>query len=212
MPRSALPNSKDYATRQAEKPFDDPNFIFDKVVLASFRRWWVMSRSVYLAVPVCLLLLAALAIYTRAQHTKVELEVDGVMLHLGMAKTEVAAKLAGRQYWKVNDDNWVVAAPNDIGPLIQFTSGKLNFTERFWATNENDTGMALFGAVNSLNKDGFHVCDVAAGVNTKPDLTAHNVRISCGDKSVLVNRDTFSNHSYTMVHEELGLQHDIKFP
>jgi hypothetical protein len=158
-----------------------------------------MNRLVFLAVPLCLL--AALAIYARAQHTQAELEVDGVKLHLGMAKAEVAAKLAARQYWKVNDDNWVVGPPNDIDPSIQFTNGKLNFAERFWATNENDTGMALFGAVNSLNKDGFLTCEVTAGVNTSPDLTAHNVWISCGDKSVLVNRDTI---------EELGRQHDIK--
>jgi hypothetical protein len=122
----------------------------------------------------------------------------------------VGEKLAGRQYWKVDDDNWIVSPPNNIGPSIQFTNGKLNFTERFWATNENDTGIALFGAVNSLNKDGFHTCDVTASVVPSPDLTAHNVWISCGDKSVVVNRDTLSNHSYTMVHEVLGHQRNIK--
>ena len=126
-----------------------------------------MNRVIFLAVP---LLLAALAIYPHPQHTQAELEVDGVILHLGMAKAEVAAKLAGRQYWKANDDNWVVAPPIDIGPSIQFTNGKLNFTEPFWATNENDTGMALFGAVTSLNKDGFHTCEVTAGVSASPDL------------------------------------------
>jgi hypothetical protein len=167
-----------------------------------------MNRLISLAVPLCLL--AALAIYAHPQHTKAELEVDGVMLHLGMAKSEVAEKLAGRQYWKVNDDNWVVGPQNKIGPSIQFTSGRLNFTEQFWATTENDTGMALFGAVNSLNKDGFRACDVTAGVTTTPDVTAHNVWISCGDKSVVVNRDTIDDHSYTMVHEVLGRQHDIK--
>jgi hypothetical protein len=168
-----------------------------------------MNRLIFFAVP--LGLLAALAIYARPQQrSKVELEVGGVRLHLGMAKSEVVEKLAGRQYWKVNDDNWVVSAPNDIGPSIQFTNGKLSFTERFWATNENDTGMALFGAVNSLNKDGFRTCDVAASVNTSPDITAHNVWISCGEKSVVVNRDTIGNHSYTTVHEVLGQEHDIK--
>jgi hypothetical protein len=167
-----------------------------------------MNRLIFLAVPLCFL--TALAIYAHPQHSNVELEVDGVPLHLGMAKAEVAEKLAGRQYWKVKDDNWVVAAPNNIGPSIQFTKGKLNFTERFWATSENDTGMALFGAVNSLNKGGFRTCDVTAGVNMRPDLTAHNVWISCGDKSVVVNRDTIGNHSYTMVHEELGRQHEMK--
>jgi hypothetical protein len=153
---------------------------------------------------------SAFAIYARPQHSKVELEVDGVMLHLGMTKSEVVEKLAGRQYWKVNDHNWVIGPPHDIGPSIQFTNGKLNFTERFWATNENDTGMALFGAVNSLNKDGFYACDVSASVNTSPDIAAHNVWISCGEKSVVVNRDTIGNHSYTMVHEELGHQREIK--
>jgi hypothetical protein len=153
---------------------------------------------------------SAFAIYARPQQTKAELEVDGVLLRLGMAKSEVTDKLAGRQYWKVNDDNWVIAPPQKIGPSIQFTNGKLNYTEREWTTAENDAGMALFGAVNSLNRDGFRECDVTAGVNSTPDVTAHNVWISCGDKSVVVNRDTIGNHSYTIVHEELGRQHDIK--
>lgn len=74
-----------------------------------------MNKLVFLAMP----LLAALAIYAHPQRTKVELEVDGVMLHLGMTKAEVAEKLAGRQYWKVNDDNWVVGPPNNIGPSIE---------------------------------------------------------------------------------------------
>jgi hypothetical protein len=99
-----------------------------------------MNRSIFLAVPICLL--AALGIYAHPQRTRVELEVDGVMLHIGMVKSEVAERLAGRQYWKANDDNWVAGPPNDVGPSIQFTNGKLNFTERFWATSENDTGMA----------------------------------------------------------------------
>jgi len=167
-----------------------------------------MNRLISLLVPLCLL--TALAIYAHPQHTKVELEVGGVMLHLGMTKAEVIEKLAGTQFTKLNEDNWMIGPPNNIGPSIQFTDGKLSFTERFWATNENDTGMALFGAVTSLNKDGFHTCEVTAGVNTSPDLTAHNVWISCGDKSVVVNRDTLGNHSYTMVHEELGHQHGMK--
>jgi hypothetical protein len=101
------------------------------------------------------------------------------------------------------------AAVNNTGPSIQFTNGRLNFTERFWATGANDTAMALFGAVSSLNNDGFHACDVTAGVNTSPDITAHNVWISCGDKSVLINRDTIGQHTYTMVHEELGREREI---
>jgi len=139
-----------------------------------------------LTLPLAALCLVGAAISARPQHPKAELQVAGVMLHLGMTKAEVTNKLAGQQYWKVNDDNWVVSSPNDIGPSIQFTDGRLNFTERFWATNENDTGMALFGAVSSLNKDGFHTCEVRAGVNTSPDLTAHNVWIGAPNREVSI--------------------------
>lgn len=154
-------------------------------------------------------LIGILSVYARSQTRGAELEVAGVKLHLGMTKAEVMEKLAGRTYWKVNDDNWVSGPSNSVGPAMQFTNGKLTFTERFWATKDTDTAMALFGAVSSLNNDGFRKCDVTAGVNTSPDIVAHNVWISCGEKSVVVNRDTIGNHSYTMVHEELGKQHEI---
>lgn len=158
----------------------------------------------------CLLSVSFFAFFAKGQPHKVGLEVGGEMLYLGMTKAEVAQRLAGKEYWKVNDDNWMMGAKDSIGPSIQFTSGRLTFAERFWATNENDTGMALFGAVSSLNKDGFRTCDVTASVNTSPDITAHNVWISCGEKSVVVNRDTIGSHSYTMVHEELGRQHEVE--
>jgi len=171
-----------------------------------------MKKLTISAAVVCPLvaIFALFAHITYGQQRKVELEVDGVMLHLGMTKSEVAQKFAGQEYWKVDDDNWVMSRKDSMGPSIQFTNGRLTFTERFWATSENDTGMALFGAVSSLNKDGFHTCEVTAGVNTRPDLTAHNVWISCGDKSVLVMRDTMGSHTYTLVHEELGRQHEIE--
>jgi hypothetical protein len=151
------------------------------------------------------------AVYTRSQtpHQNTELEVAGIKLHLGMTKAEVIQKLAGKQFQKMNEDNWQVGPENSGGPLIQFTNGKLNFTERYWATPENDTGEALFGAVNSLNRDGFRSCEVTAGVNSSPDSTAHNVWISCGEKSVVVSRLTMYGKTYTMVYEQLGYQHDI---
>lgn len=170
-----------------------------------------MKKFTISAAVVCPLLaiLALFAHITYGQQRKVELEVDGVMLHLGMTKSEVTQKLAGLEYSKLSDDTWMVGSKENGGPLIQFTNGRLTFAERFWATSENDTGMALFGAVTSLNKDGFHTCEVTAGVATSPDFTGHNVRISCGEKSVVVMRDTIGSHTYTMVHEELGQQHKI---
>jgi hypothetical protein len=67
------------------------------------------------------------------QQRRVELEVGGVMLHLGMSKPEVAEKLAGKQYWRGNDDNWVIGGKDSAGPSIQFTNERLTFAERFGA-------------------------------------------------------------------------------
>ncbi len=133
------------------------------------------------------------------------IEVGGVRHEIDVYITIV---LAGKEFWKVNDDNWAAGPEKSAGPLVQFTNGRLSFTERYWATGENDT--ALFGAVNSLNKDGFRSCELTAGVNTTPDATSHNVWIVCGEKSVVVIRSTMYNKTYIMVHEQLGTQHDIK--
>jgi hypothetical protein len=157
--------------------------------------------AVFLCLP------TGLAINARPQHSKTELEVEGAMLSLGMTKSEVAEKLAGREFTKLDENNWVIGQPEQARPLIQFTNGRLTFTERYWATGENDTADALFGAVISLNESGFSVCNVTAGMKTSPNETAHNVAISCGDKSVVVVRVTRNNKTYTMVHENLGHMH-----
>jgi hypothetical protein len=69
--------------------------------------------------------------------------------------------------------------------------------------------MALFSAVSSLNKDGFHACEVTAGMDISPALTTHDIRISCGEKSVAVTRETIGENAHTTVHEELGEQHEV---
>ncbi len=144
-----------------------------------------------------------------SQWGKAVLEVSGTKLHLGMTKAEVSEKLSGREIWKVNENNWVVAAKEKLGPSLQFTDGHLNFADRYWVTYDNDIVEALFGAVNSLNQEGFSACAVTAGTKASPDLTAQNIWITCGEKSVLVTRQTIGGKSHNMVYEQLGEMHDM---
>jgi hypothetical protein len=137
------------------------------------------------------------------------LEVSGVKLHLGMTKAEVTEKLSGTGISKINEDNWVVGAMEDLGPSLQFTNGRLNYADRYWVSYDNDIVEAMFGAVNSLNQEGFSACTVTAITKTLPDSTGHNVWIICGEKSILISRRSFGGKSYNSVHEQLGGMHGI---
>lgn len=143
-----------------------------------------------------------------AQLGKAALEVSGVKLHLGMTKGEVAEKLSGNEISKYNEDNWMIAAPNNLGPTLQFTNGRLTHAERNWVTYDNDITEALFGVVHSLNEEGFATCVVTANTKATPDATSHGVWIVCGEKSILVVRRTFGGKSYNTVDEHLGTMHD----
>jgi hypothetical protein len=147
---------------------------------------------------------------TSPQWGKGVLEVSGTKVRLGMTKGEVTERLAGTEISRINDNNWMVGKPEDLGPSLQFTDGRLNFADRYWVTHDNDITEALFGAVNSLNQQGFSACTVTAGTNTSPEMTAQNVWISCGEKSILVTRHSHADgKSYNMVYEQLGGMHDM---
>ena len=135
---------------------------------------------------------------------KAALEVAGVNLHLGMTKGEVTEKLSGNEISKMNDDNWMIAAPNQLGPTLQFTNGRLTHAERNWGTYDNDIVEALFGVVHSLNEEGFVTCVVTANTKAGPDAASRGVWIVCGEKSILVMRLTFGCKSYNTVDEHLG--------
>jgi hypothetical protein len=137
------------------------------------------------------------------------LEVAGATLRLGMTKAEVTEKLSGAPVTKINENYWMVAAGANLGPALQFTNGRLNFADRYWTTRDNDIAEALFGAVNTLNKEGFSACKVTATTDTAPDVTTHGVWIQCGEKSVLLVRRNMGGSFYNTVYEQLGSLHAI---
>jgi hypothetical protein len=64
---------------------------------------------------------------------------------------------------------------------------------------------ALFGAVTSLNDEGFSACKVTADTKTDPTMTLHRVWIACGEKTILIVRSTFvGGKPYNTVDEHLG--------
>ena len=147
---------------------------------------------------------------TTRQLSKAAIEVAGTKLRLGMTKAQVAEKLAGHEITKVQEDEWMVASleKKQLGPTLQFTHGSLSYADRYWTTYDNDIVEALFGAVSTLNREGFSKCTVTADDSVSPDLTAHRVWISCGEKTVLVLRDSIDGKSHNMVYERLGSMRD----
>jgi len=135
------------------------------------------------------------------------IEISGTKLHLGMTMAEVKEKLAGDTS-EVKENLWIVGS-NIPGPIVQFTKGRLNFANRIWTTPDNDFPVALWGAVNTLNEQGFDSCKVTAGSKVTPDSESHNIWIDCGEKSVLLTRQSMSGKIiYTRVYEQLGKMHD----
>jgi hypothetical protein len=139
------------------------------------------------------------------QISNAALDVHGTKLRLGMTKGEVTDKLAGNEVTKDNEDNWSIAPSGKLGPALQFTNGRLSYADRYWVTYDNDIAEALFGAVNSLNQGGFSACTVTADTKTDPDMTLHRVWIRCGEKSILLVRDSLGGKSYNSVYEQLGV-------
>jgi hypothetical protein len=160
-----------------------------------------------------LLALAFSTVVTDAQKKEppkwgsVSLEVAGAQLRLGMTKAEVIGKLAGSEITRIDEDNWIVAPKDALGPTLQFTNGQLNYADRYWPSQDNDIAESLFGAVNVLNSEGFSSCKVTSYTKPTPDATSQGVRIECGLKSVLLQRLTFGGKSYNTVYEQLGGMH-----
>jgi hypothetical protein len=146
---------------------------------------------------------------TARKMSNAAIEVGGTKLHLGMTKAQVTEKLAGHEFTKVNEDEWMLGSLKELGPTLQFTHGLLSYADRNWVTYDNDIVEALFGAVRTLNDEGFSVCTVTADDAVSPDLTSHRVWIDCGEKTVLVIRRSFGGKSYNSVDERLGHMRDI---
>jgi hypothetical protein len=139
--------------------------------------------------------------------SKAAIDVRGTNLRLGMTKAEVTDKLAGNAITKAHEDHWIVAPSDELGPSLQFTNGRLSYADRYWITYDNDIAEALFGAVNSLNQEGFSACSVTAHTKTEPATMLHQVSIECGEKSILLVRSSFGGKSYNTVYEQLGSMH-----
>jgi hypothetical protein len=147
----------------------------------------------------------------QTQPSKNTINVGGVALQLRMTKAQVAERLVGKTVQKMNDDDWIVGSVEQMKtgqdlPELQFTHGLLTYADRMWTTPENDIAEALFGVVTSLNDEGISKCTITTDTraNTDISLNSQRVWITCGEKSILVTRQTISGKSFNSVSERLG--------
>ena len=153
-------------------------------------------------------------VYAEQQSSRIRhasIEVGGTRLSLGMSKIQVKEKLAGQEITYIHEDEWMLGSfdKKELGPTIQFTNGRLSYADRNWVTYDNDIAEAMFGAVKTLNNEGFSRCNVTADDSVSPDLTAHRVWIECGEKTVLIIRRSFGGKSYNSVDERLGHMREV---
>lgn len=78
------------------------------------------------------------------------------------------------------------------------------YAAQSWIGSDGDVTRALFGAVSSLNKQGYAACEISTDTQATPSLTAERVWIVCGKKSILVQRMQDSKNTYQQVFEKLG--------
>ncbi len=131
--------------------------------------------------------------------SKPSIEIEGVKLQLGMTKAEVSERLVGTQITKMNEDRWIIGSYG----MTSFKSGG------------DDQIDAIFGAVSSLNREGYTSFKVLAESKTIPvtdastgrTLAASNferVWIACGAKAVLIVKANVGGHLNVDVSEQLG--------
>ncbi len=145
------------------------------------------------------------------QLSKTAIKIEGATLRLGMTKAQVAEKLVGREITKINDDDWKIGTIEELRtsgdlPEVQFTRGLLSYADREWTTAQNDTAEALFGVVSSLNDEGYSKCTVTADTHADTDMGVswQRVWIFCGEKTVVVARQSSGGKSFSSVSEQLG--------
>jgi len=133
---------------------------------------------------------------TPAQATKPSIEIEGVNLHLGMMKADVAELFVGKPMEKMDEQTWTVGKTG----TVQFKNGNLIFAARSWMNDGADQIDAIFKAVSSLNREGFTACRVLS------DTAPHTERIGidCGQKSVLIIETVSGSQRVTEVSERIG--------
>jgi len=148
------------------------------------------------------------------QVTKPSIEIEGVKLHLGMTKADVAERYVGTQITKMNEDRWIIGKWGTVG----FKSGKLVFADRSWNNVGDDPIDAIFGVVSSLNREGYTSCKVLAENKSVPVTDPKTGRVSealstnfdrvwiaCGAKTVLIVKVKFGDRLNEDVSEQLGV-------
>jgi len=133
------------------------------------------------------------------------IDVLGVRVRLGMTKLDIIDKLGSQRMNDGSTENfWLFGEKRPWPSSIEFKDGKVIYASESWIGSDGDVARALFGAVSSLNKQGYAACEVSSDTQTTPSLTSERVWIVCGKKSILVQRMQDSKNTYQQVFEKLG--------
>jgi len=148
---------------------------------------------------------------TTAQQSEEYLDILGVRVRLGMTKADVAERLGSQKMKEGDADTWLFGEGQQWPSTIHFKNGKIDFASQSWIGSDRDVPRALFGAVSTLNKQGYSACVVSADTQASSSQTSEQTWITCGKKSILINRMQDSKNTYHQVFEELGfLSRDTK--
>jgi|SRR6267154_336933 len=150
---------------------------------------------------------------TSTQVSKPSIEIEGVKLHLGMTKGDVAERYVGTSVKKMTEDRWTIGKWGMVG----FKSGKLVFAEHSWNNVGDDQFDAIFGVVSSMNRQGYISCKVLADNKSVPVTDASTGRtlaalsgnfervwIACGAKTVVIVKSKVGDRLNEDVSEQLG--------
>lgn len=131
------------------------------------------------------------------------LEIGLAKVRLDMTKAQVAEALKGYSITK-NGDEWgamdlAKPEPGLAGMTFQFTAGRLNAATREWPTHEGDVAGTIFAVVSHWERERaaqgkfLMNCLVHTDDAASPDATFQRTSITCGQKAVVIMKDTSGN-------------------
>jgi hypothetical protein len=161
------------------------------------------------------LILAGMPIAAAAQAPQDKVDLDGIVLSLGMAQAGAQSKLAAafdlRQ--DATSGTWEVAdkrGASRVRASLTFKNGKLAAIKKYWTVERPDTqaalANALFGALSSFEAEGRTACNVETTDAGGRLGEIKSISVVCGHKALLTDifRDVQGRENVTITETLAG--------
>lgn len=159
-----------------------------------------------------MLLFTGLAASNAQTNPRVELELGGVTVWLGMPKALAEKQLteAGYRLEAGAGTDFVIwqggTEKQKRRYSVGFRGGKLSYADRDWFVTGQDPFEAVLAALGALSENATSPCFIMHDPLSEPEQEMDRIVIQCGQRSVLLMLGTFraSGSKYVEVTERIG--------